>query len=59
MDALVQFFTTVAVVMATSALSHFGMTAEGLNSRSEKGQAERSVKRSPTPQSYVSLRLPR
>ena len=49
MDALLQFFTAVAVAIAAMAFSHFGVAAEGLELRSNPPKAERSIKRSPSP----------
>lgn len=59
MDALVQFFTTVAMVMATTAMSQMGVINERSNARDQKSGAERSIKRTPQPQASIVLRLPR
>jgi Spy/CpxP family protein refolding chaperone len=53
MDALVQFFTTVAVAAAATALSHFGMSDEGHEPGDRKAHSERSVKRTPAPQAHL------
>jgi hypothetical protein len=58
MDALVQFFTTVAMVMASTALSHIDGDKDGAQQR-DRGQSERSVKRTPAPQARIAIRLPR
>ena len=55
MDALVQFFTTVAVAVAATALSHFGMSDQGDEPGSRKAENERSVKRTPAPQAHIVL----
>jgi hypothetical protein len=49
MDSVADFFTTVAVVMTATALSHFGVAADGLEVRSSKPQSERVIKRSGPP----------
>jgi hypothetical protein len=56
MDALVQFFTAVAVALAATALSHFGIGAEGVDLRSQDSHAERAVKRSPAPSAQIGVR---
>ena len=55
MEAVTDFFTTVAVVMTATALSHFGVAADGLEVRSQKAQSERVIKRSSATQ-YQNVR---
>jgi hypothetical protein len=58
MDTVVEFFTTVAVVMTTTALSHFGVAADGLEARSHKSQSERVIKRSAPAQPQTTRSRP-
>lgn len=57
MTTFVDFITPVVVALAATALSHFGMTAEGLEPRSSEARSERTVKRSATPVATPSSRI--